>query len=84
MFWLATSSASNDRSASTTSASGNTSALTIPMQPEPVHRSRMRAGSLASHGSKRFSISSPMGERGISTRSSTIKARPQNHASPNR
>ncbi|MNP70248.1 hypothetical protein D3C76_1664590 [compost metagenome] len=81
---MATSRASNDRSASTTSASGNTSAATIPMQPEPVHRSRMRAGSLASHGSKRFSISSPMGERGTSTRSSTMNDMPQNQASPNR
>ncbi|MCY1185882.1 hypothetical protein D9M73_266990 [compost metagenome] len=84
MFWLATSNASNDKSARTTSARGKTSAQAIPIQPEPVHRSRMRAGSAGSHGSKRFSISSPIGERGISTRSSTMNDIPQNHASPNK
>ena len=40
---------------------------TIPIQPDPVHRSRIRAGGCASQGWKRRSISWPIGERGINT-----------------
>ena len=54
----------------------------MPMQPLPAQRSRMPCGGTVSQGSKRFSIISAMGERGISTRSSTSKVRPQNQASP--
>ncbi|MPN57757.1 hypothetical protein SDC9_205451 [bioreactor metagenome] len=39
-------------------------------------------GGWASQGSKRLSMSSLIGERGISTRSSTINDMPQNQASP--
>ncbi|MCY1451138.1 hypothetical protein D9M71_679920 [compost metagenome] len=84
MLRLATSSASNDRSASTTSASGKAWAQAMPMQPEPVHRSRMRAGVPLSQGAKWRSISSAIGERGTSTRSSTQYGWPQNQASPSR
>ena len=59
-------------------------AQAMPMQPEPVHRSRMRAGSAGSHGEKWRSISSAIGERGTSTRSSTMNGSPQNQASPSR
>ncbi|CSB27386.1 Uncharacterised protein [Vibrio cholerae] len=40
----------------------------------------MRVGSSVNQGSKRFWISSPIGERGTSTRESTKNSRPQNHA----
>ncbi|MNJ67601.1 hypothetical protein D3C77_637870 [compost metagenome] len=76
MFRLATSSAAKDRSLSTTSAVGNAVAQAIPMQPEPVHRSRMRVGTAGNQGSNCWAISSAMGERGISTRSSTTNGKP--------
>ena len=56
----------------------------MPMQPLPAQRSRIRAGGSVIQGWKPRWIISPIGERGISTRSSTVKGKPQNSISPSR
>jgi len=66
-------------SMASTRARGKARAHAIAMQPEPVPTSstrRTRVGSI--QGTKRRSISSAMGERGMSTRASTAMRAPAN------
>ena len=72
MLIAATASASSLTSVASTCAAGMASALAIAMQPDPVPMSRMRRiFSGAIHGWNCASMSSAIGERGTSTRSST-------------
>ena len=70
-------------STASTRARGNALAQAMAMQPEPVPTSstrRTRAGSI--QGAKRRSMSSAIGERGMSTRASTVMRTPANQLTP--
>ena len=59
--------APSSMSDSTTSAYGNACAHAMPMQPEPVQRSRIRSGKRPNQGANSDVINSAIGDRGIST-----------------
>ena len=83
MLRVATSSAACETSAASTSACGKAWAQAMAMHPEPVPMSRMRrtrAGS--THGWKRASQSSAIGERGTSTSGVTRISCPANQVRP--
>ncbi len=85
MFSRASDSASSLMSTMSTCQSGLYSAIAMPMQPEPVHRSSARSmWRSSSHGAKPDSISSAIGERGTSARRSLLNFNPANQVSPTR
>ena len=83
MFSRASDSASSLMSARSTCHSGLCTAIAMPMQPEPVHRSSAcDTARSSSHGEKPAWISSAIGERGTSARVSDLNLSPANHAVP--